>query len=135
MLKSTDERGQPIGWSLNRNHVTRVATLTPAEGSMATLREKPIQLTLKALMDPKSKFIRNAISRWAKSKDTDQNFADKFIDLRIALESLYPNRGNNADLSFRLALSGAWHLGKNLAGCGKTFSPTSKRNIYDDKAV
>ena len=23
----------------------------------------------------------------------------------------------------------------SLTGCGKTFSPTSKRNIYDDKAV
>ena len=113
--------GQPIGWSLNRNHVTGIATLTPAEGSMVTLREEPIQRTLKALMDPKSKSIRNAVSRWAKSKDTLQDLEDQFIDLRVALESLYLNWGNNAELGFRLALSGAWHLGKNLE---------DRRNIY-----
>ena len=106
--------GHPVGWSLNRNHVTGIATLTPAEGSMVTLREEPIQRTLKALRDLNSKSIRNAASRWTKSKDTGQGFADQFIDLRIALESLYLTWGDNAELSFRLALSGAWHLGNNL---------------------
>ena len=113
--------GHPIGWSLNRNLVTGIATLTPAEGSMVTLREEPIQRTLKALMDPKSKSIRNTVSRWTKSKDTLQDLEDQFIDSRVALESLYLNWGNNAELSFRLALSGAWHLGKNLE---------DRRNIY-----
>ena len=106
--------GHPVGWSLNRNRDTGIATLTPAEGSMVTLREEPIHRTLKALMDPNSKSIRNAVSRWAKSKDTHQDLADQFIDLRIALESLYLSWGDNAELSFRLALSGAWHLGNNL---------------------
>ena len=114
--------GHPIGWSLNRNHVTGIATLTPAEGSMLTLREEPIQRTLKALMDPNSKSIRNTIARWTKSKDTLQNLEDQFIDLRIVLESLYLNWGTNAELSFRLALSGAWHLGNNLE---------DRRNIYE----
>ena len=104
----------PIGWSLNRDYVTGISTLTPAEGSMVTLREEPIQRTLRALMDPKSTSIRNAASRWAKSKDTSQDFEDQFIDLRIALESLYLSRKDNAELSFRLALSGAWHLGNSL---------------------
>ena len=55
--------GHPIGWSLNRDYVTGISTLTPAEGSMVTLREEPIQRTLRALMDPKSTSIRNAASR------------------------------------------------------------------------
>ena len=37
------------------------------------------------------------------------------------MESLYLNWGNNAEVGFRLALSGAWHLGKNLE---------DRRNIY-----
>ena len=115
------KEGQPIGWSLNRNLVTGIATLTPAEGSLVTLREEPIQRTLKALGGLNSKSIRNAASRWAKSKDTHQDFADQYIDLRIALESLYLSWGDNAELSFRLALSGAWHLGINLE---------DRRNIY-----
>ena len=36
---------------------------------------------------------------------------DLAIDLRIALESLFLDEGNNAELGFRLALRAAWYLG------------------------
>ena len=50
------------------------------------------------------------IKRWIKSK-TDQSLEDTFIDLGIALESLYLDRGNRSELSFRLRLRAAWFLG------------------------
>lgn len=50
------------------------------------------------------------IKRWIKSK-TDQSLEDTLIDLGIALESLYLDRGNRSELSFRLRLRAAWFLG------------------------
>ena len=51
--------------------------------------------------------------RWIKSKDRHQDLRDGFIDLRIALESLYVQTGRD-ELSFRLAIRGAWHLGESF---------------------
>ena len=56
------------------------------------------------------------IQRWIKSK-TDQALPDRFIDLRIALESLYLRDFLNEysqEMRFRLSLFGAWHLGSDM---------------------
>lgn len=53
-----------------------------------------------------------AIRRWMASKRRTSN-ADQFIELRIALETLYL-RGNRGELGFRLANYGAWHLGTDF---------------------
>ena len=56
------------------------------------------------------------IKRWIKSK-TDQLLPDSFIDLRIALESLYLKDFLNEysqEMRFRLSIFGAWHLGSNI---------------------
>ena len=45
---------------------------------------------------------------------------DRFLDLRIALEILYL-KGLNNELNYRLALNGAWHLGK---------SPNERQEIF-----
>ena len=83
-------------------------------------RKLPIQQFItvsESLKEQSSDKLRIAISRWRKSKDPNEDdLADKFIDLRIALESLYlqnfQNDGNrNAEMRFRLALFGAWYLG------------------------
>ena len=50
------------------------------------------------------------VDRWIRSH-TDALTVDKFIDLGIALESLYLNDGNTSELQFRMALHAAWHLG------------------------
>ncbi len=50
------------------------------------------------------------IDRWIRSH-TDTLLVDKFIDLGIALESLYLKDGNTSELRFRLGLYAAWHLG------------------------
>ena len=54
-----------------------------------------------------------AIDRWLRSYE-DIRLVDKFIDLGIALESLYLG-GIRDELRFRLALHAAWHLGTNVA--------------------
>ncbi len=46
------------------------------------------------------------IDRWIRSR-TDRLTVDKFIDLGIALESLYINEGSTTELRFSLALRAA----------------------------
>ena len=55
--------------------------------------------------------LDTSISRWQNSKRFEGNPADKFIDLRIALEALYLS-GENQELKFRLATRGAWDIGE-----------------------
>ena len=47
--------------------------------------------------------------RWMSSKRPVTSLADRFIDLRIALESLYLREGG-PEKGFRLATNGAWYL-------------------------
>lgn len=44
-----------------------------------------------------------------------RSLADKIVDLGIALESLYLDDGNNSELSYRLALRAAKHLGTDTS--------------------
>ena len=54
-----------------------------------------------------------SINRWIQSK-TGWDPVDKMIDLGIAFESLYlSDIGAKTELSFRLRLHAAWHLGKD----------------------
>ncbi|MCY4445060.1 MAG: hypothetical protein OXC02_01150 [Rhodobacteraceae bacterium] len=55
--------------------------------------------------------LDTAIKRWINSKESNYSITDSFIEIRIALESLYLNK-NNSELRFRLASYGAWHLGQ-----------------------
>ena len=60
--------------------------------------------------------LRVPIDRWIKSK-ADQSPVDTFIDLGIALESLYlQDIGNQPELGFRLRLRAAWYLAGDQAG-------------------
>ena len=55
--------------------------------------------------------LRIPIDRWAKSM-AEENPIDQIIDLGIALESLYVPE-SQTEVSLRLALHAAWHLGEN----------------------
>lgn len=57
-----------------------------------------------------AKWLAVPVVRWIRSH-IDQSIVDQFIDLGIALESLYLNDGNNSEAGYRLALRAAWHLG------------------------
>ena len=112
-------RGRPKPTGSRTSSHTGVTTLLP-KGERLTLNSTDSQfyLTLKALESSNSKKIRVAITRWIMSKDFEKNQVDKFIDLRIALESLYlHNIGNEkyrGEMRLRLSLFGAWHLGTNF---------------------
>jgi len=70
-----------------------------------------------------------AVDRWMKSK-SNQRTTDSFIDLGIALESLYLNDvPNEGELRFRLALRLAWHLGNDAKERKKLFDEA--RELYD----
>lgn len=60
-----------------------------------------------------------AVERWHRSLRPGA-LADRFIDLRIALESLYLSGGGG--MRFQIALCGAWHLGR---------SAKERRQYYD----
>ena len=78
------------------------------------VNEEELGRTLAALAGEGSDQLRVAASRWQSTKNTRASLADRFIDLRIALESLYLRDFRNEqsqEMRFRLALFGAWHLG------------------------
>lgn len=54
-----------------------------------------------------------AVTRWAKAATPGELNADRLIDLRIALESLYLD-SSGGELGFRLSITGARHLGVGL---------------------
>ena len=63
--------------------------------------------------------LRIAADRWRRSKRSDgyARLVDQYIDLRLALESLYLKdfvNEHSQEMRFRLALFGAWHLGGSL---------------------
>ena len=57
------------------------------------------------------KGIGMAISRWVNSKRPESSLADRFIELRIALEALYLDGDSNTEMAFRLATHGALYAG------------------------
>ena len=59
-----------------------------------------------------------AIQRWTRCMSPENQLADRYIDLRIALELLYLQKFRqdaavHSEMRFRLALFGAWHLAAN----------------------
>ena len=78
--------------------------------------------------------LRVPIQRWRRSKAAS-NGVDLAIDLRIALESLFLDEGNNAELSFRLALRAAWYLGAEGHERTKIFDAVRDAYNIGSKAV
>ncbi len=70
-------------------------------------------LSKRTILQNQGKNIDLAISRWMSSKQRI-SYADRFIELRIALEALYL-KGIDRELGFRLATRGAWHLGADFS--------------------
>ena len=105
------------GWSMDSEIETGSMTITPSSGSMLDLSEDRLRNTLESLVKPGADFIRIAVSRWILSKNRSEGLVDNFIDLRVALESLYLKDFTNEqspEMRFRLALFGAWHLGADF---------------------
>ena len=62
-----------------------------------------------------------AISRWIESMRS-LTFADKCINLRIALEALFIKGTENTEINFRLAIYCSWFLGKNYEARKEIFN-------------
>ena len=83
----------------------------------------------------KEERFRVAVKRWMEAVAHDVQSMDRLIDLRIALEALYID-SDQGELSFRLALTGAHHLGasfeerKAIQGSLRRFYDLSSRAIH-----
>ena len=118
--------------SLNRNLNTGVIGLVIEEEPRHELNVGEIGQMLSALAALKRQgshaTVFTALSRWMKSKDPYENPVDQFIDLRIAMESLYA-RSSRPDLRSRVARCGAEHLGTT---CNERQAIQKKlRDAYD----
>ena len=117
---------------------TGVATITLADDVLLQcLDEKELRDTLEALMRADRK-LRIATERWRRSKRSYARLEDAYIDLRVALESLYLKdfaNEHSQEMRFRLALFGAWHLAENFEG--RRSIRKTLRDAYDmaSKAV
>ena len=61
--------------------------------------------------NPRRAGLDTAIRRWINSNKSELSVTDRFIELRIALESLYLD-DPDGEFGFRLATYAAWHLGE-----------------------
>ncbi len=105
------------GRSLSRDLRSGVATLSVTDGSVHKLDQFNVGRKLESLIKSDFKSVRTATSRWMKSKNTRDGLTDQFVDLRMALESLYLKdftNENSGEMGFRLALFGAWFLGSDF---------------------
>ena len=87
--------------------------------SIASLDKDEVMQTIKTLQDAdnRDRKLRIAVDRWKRSKQPDAQLEDRYIDLRIALETLYLKDfadEHSTEMRFRLSLFGAWHLGSTL---------------------
>ena len=72
--------------------------------------------------------VDTAFEYWLKSKARGIDLADRLVFLRTALEALFLDRGNNAELAYRLATNGAWYTGRNPAERRQRFN--TLKNVY-----
>ena len=100
---------------------TGVSTLELPEEDIRDLSEENIRWFLQKLHDADDR-TRRAVSRWKMAINEIRGLPDRFIDLRIALESLFLSQQPNQELKFRLAVTGAWLVGENA---------DDRRQVYD----
>ena len=102
--------GQRHGWS---NSGT--GELPPRHTSGSPLTAKHLRAAIRLQPDLRNPpaDVETAIRYWLKSKACGLDVADALVYLRTALESLFLDKGNQAELSFRLATHGAWYTGRN----------------------
>ena len=103
------------GWS--RSGSTGVVTLTDGGLQLPCLSQEVLKKAwnIHSTLDSRKRsdsMFRTAVSRWIRSTRPDLEITDHFIDLRIALEALYLDQ-KAGELTFRLAIRGAWHLGND----------------------
>lgn len=110
-------RSRSAPTSLRIDFLTGITTLELSPDVQLQLDRDRFRSTLMAL-DQADVKTRRAVSRWLRSMDTNATLDDRFIDMRIALESLYLHdflNDHSQEMRFRLPLFAAWHLGADLS--------------------
>ena len=79
--------------------------------------------------------IGMAIRRWVNSKRPESSLADRFIDLRIALEALYLDGKSNTEMAFRLATHGALYAGGTIEERRRNYETLRKAYNLSSRAV
>lgn len=88
-------------------------SLSPRTGStLLTDHTATVEGLLANLQADESAGLGMALRRWMRSKG-QSDVADQFIELRIALESLFL-KDSNGESRFRVASRAAWYLGQSL---------------------
>ena len=104
--------GRPAGWlSSTSDPSTELTTIQLRDGSEQDPSEDGIKRLLNQLNGAENR-TRVAVDRWKKSRLRGATLTDRFIDLRIALESLFLPQTPDQQLKFRLATNGAWLVGR-----------------------
>ena len=111
-------RTDMLSTGVNYEPATGITKLTSFKPPVPNLNEEGLRRAwvlvgeLQRRIDSEQRF-QIAITRWAKAVTPEGLIADRVVDLRIALEALYLD-SSQAELSFRLSVTGARHLGKKL---------------------
>ncbi len=110
--------GRHLGFS---NYSSSEPTPRTATGSTLTADDLKQALRLQPKFRNMPDSAETALRYWLKSKARRPDLADRLVFLRTALEALFLDRGNNAELAYRLATNGAWYTGRNPAGRRQRF--------------
>ena len=132
---SLQQLGQPVGWrSSTTTRSKGLTTIQLQEGAVQTPSEDAINDLLLDLKRADAR-TRVAVTRWKKSMNQRTSLTDGFIDLRIALESLFLPQTPTQQLKFRLATNGAWLVGENGEDRRKAWHILRKAYTTASKAV
>lgn len=101
---------------------------TPRTATEITLTAKHLKeaIRLQPLLCDAPASVRTAFEYWLKSKGRRPDTADRLVFLRTALEALFLDDSNRAELTFRLATNGAWYTGRNRAERQRRFDVLKK---------
>lgn len=126
---------RPIGWlSSSTGFSEGSTTIRLRESAMLSLSADSIYDLFNWLKGTDAR-TRVAVSRWKSSMKRRPDLTEGFIDLRIALESLFLPQTPDQQLKFRLVTNGAWLVGTDGADRRKVWHIL--RDAYDtaSKAV
>lgn len=126
---------RPIGWRSSSTGFSEGPTTIRLRQSAI---QSPSEDTIKELLDRlkgTDARTRVAVARWKDSMKRHPDPTAGFIDLRIALESLFLPQTPDQQLKFRLATNGAWLVGNDGADRRQVWNVL--RDAYDEasKAV
>ena len=117
--------GQQVG-----RHSSGTGEMPPRTATESTLTANDLKdaIRLQPALRNMPDSVETAFRYWLKSKSRRPDQADSMVFLRTALEALFLDGGNRAELTFRLATNGAWYTGRNPAERRQCYN--TLKNVY-----